>query len=110
MNGSKQIAKCVSVPGLTPLLDQTDGASDGIFCLCIGDCQFERRSTILAIKVRTHLRVNVEPSLPLGSSLMTRPPYAVARYDVGSLEVRLRYATWRRGREELCQKLRLMAR
>jgi hypothetical protein len=35
--------------------------------------------------------------------------YAVARYDVGSLEVRLRYATWRRGREELCQKLRLMA-
>jgi hypothetical protein len=84
MNGSKRIAKCVSVPGLTPLLDQTDGASDGIFCLCIGDCQFERRSTILAIKVRTHLRVNVEPSLPLGSSLMTRPPYAVARYDVGS--------------------------
>ena len=30
-------------------------------------------------------------------------------YDVGSLEVRLRYATWRQGREELCQKLRLMA-
>jgi hypothetical protein len=39
----------------------------------------------------------------------TRPPYAVARYNVGSLEVRLGYATWRRGRVELCQKLRLMA-
>ncbi len=37
---------------------------------------------------------------------MTRPAYAVARYDVGSLEVRVRYATWPRGREELCQKLR----
>jgi hypothetical protein len=41
---------------------------------------------------------------PFGSQRMaavsgahrTRPPYAVARYVIGSLEVRLRYATWRR--------------
>ena len=42
-------------------------------------------------------------------ALRSRPHYAVGRYDVGSLEVRLGYATWRRGRVELCQKLRLMA-
>jgi hypothetical protein len=46
---------------------------------------------------------------PRGGDALGPPgPYAVARNDVGSLDVCLRYASWRRGREELCQKLHLM--